>query len=321
MSDTRVTIVVVPRERFSASESSLESIYRHTSSNVALVYVDGGSPPQVKKYLERQSAERGFKLIRRDSFLSPNRARNLGFQFVKTEYVVFIDNDVLVTDGWLDRLVRCADETRAWIVGPLYLMGPIENRFVHMAGGRVEIKESDGRRVLFEEHRFPHTKLDGIPVPLKREPIDLVEFHCMMVEAAALRRLGPLDEQLLSAPEHIDLCMATRAAGGQVYFEPHAVVSYVPPPPFHKSDLAFFLVRWSDAWNASSLRHFNRKWQLEIQPEYAQWLTSHRRSVLDPLHRIVHGLFGWRGGTWVEEKIVHPAESIVNRWVVHRYAS
>jgi GT2 family glycosyltransferase len=319
MPDPRVTIVVVPRERFSASRASLESLYEHTQPGFELVYVDGGSPPLVKSYLEREASKRGFALVRTERYLSPNRARNLGFASVTTEYVVFIDNDVLVTPGWLDHLVRCADETGAWVVGPLYLMGAIERRFVHMAGGIVTVSEAGGRRVLHEHHRYPHTALASIPRPLTREPVDLVEFHCMLVQAATLRRLGRLDEQLLSAPEHIDLCMAVRAAGGQVYFEPAAMVSYVPPPPFHRSDLPFFLLRWSDAWNASSLRHFNQKWHVDIQPEYADWLTSHRRTVLEPVHQLVHRLLGWRRGTWVEKRVVHPIEALVNDWVVRRY--
>ena len=316
MSKPRVTIVVVPRERFSASRRSLESIYEHATVNFSLVYVDGASPPPVRRYLERQSVDKHFKIIRSDSYLSPNRARNLGFASVQTEFTAFIDNDVLVTAGWLESLMRCADDTGAWVVGPLYLMGQLSDEFVHMAGGIVEITEQDGVRMLYETHRYPHTLLRKVPVPLRREPIDLVEFHCLLIRTSELRRMGPLDEQLLSAPEHIDLCLAVREAGGSVFFEPDAVVSYVPPPPLAWSDVPFFMLRWSDAWNSSSLEHFNQKWRVRIQPEYGLWLTSHRRSAIKPLRRAIHRVLGWRRGTWVETRLVHPAEALVNRWVV-----
>jgi GT2 family glycosyltransferase len=39
------------------------------------------------------------------------------------KYVVFIDNDVLVTPGWLGSLVRRTEETGAWLVGALYCFG------------------------------------------------------------------------------------------------------------------------------------------------------------------------------------------------------
>ncbi|MFW6358278.1 MAG: glycosyltransferase family 2 protein, partial [Chroococcales cyanobacterium] len=91
--EPNVTIVVVPRERFSYTQKSLESIYEYTPYPFKLVYVDGGSPTQIKHYLEEQSRLKGFKLIRTQEYLSPNLARNIGISQVDTEYTVFVDND------------------------------------------------------------------------------------------------------------------------------------------------------------------------------------------------------------------------------------
>jgi len=41
--DPQVTIVVVPRERFSLAARSLQSIYEQSDVPFRLVYVDGGS--------------------------------------------------------------------------------------------------------------------------------------------------------------------------------------------------------------------------------------------------------------------------------------
>ncbi|HEY6050031.1 MAG TPA: glycosyltransferase family A protein, partial [Thermoanaerobaculia bacterium] len=128
----RVTVVVVPRERYSQSERSLEGLYEHTTMPFDLVYVDAGGPPPVRRYLEEAARRRGFRLIRVDRYLGQNAARNLTRGLVKTEYVVFLDNDVLVTPGWLEKIVECADETGAWIVGPLYLEGELERQMIHM---------------------------------------------------------------------------------------------------------------------------------------------------------------------------------------------
>jgi len=75
----------------------------------------------VKHYLEVQAKQKGFHLIRTEHFLSPNQARNSVAQ-VDTKYVVFVDNDLLVQRaGW--KISQCADETGAWVVGPLYFEG------------------------------------------------------------------------------------------------------------------------------------------------------------------------------------------------------
>lgn len=94
MTSLLVTIVVVPRERFSYTQQSLSSIYQNTQLSFELVYVDGNSPALVKEYLTTQAQQRGFELIRTDYYLYPNQARNMGLSKVKTKYVVFADNDI-----------------------------------------------------------------------------------------------------------------------------------------------------------------------------------------------------------------------------------
>src|SRR5437660_8455617 len=49
-----VTVIVVPRERFSSVPRSLECVYRDTNVPFNLVYVDGGSPEKTKRYLEAE---------------------------------------------------------------------------------------------------------------------------------------------------------------------------------------------------------------------------------------------------------------------------
>ena len=108
-----VTIIVVPRDHFSDTKESLESIYANSDTDFQLVYVDGNSPPSIARYLRIQAKARGFRLIRSERYLSPNHARNLGAEGVDTRYIIFIDNDVIVAPNWLQPLVQCADETGA----------------------------------------------------------------------------------------------------------------------------------------------------------------------------------------------------------------
>jgi len=122
MQSALVTSVVVPRERFSIAQHSLESIYKHTRP-FELIYVDGGSPRAVSRWLDQAATQYGFRLLRSKQYLMPNQARNIGLAEVKTKYVVFIDNDVIVWPGWLESLIECAEETGAWIVGPVVCIG------------------------------------------------------------------------------------------------------------------------------------------------------------------------------------------------------
>jgi hypothetical protein len=229
--------------------------------------------------------QKGLRLLSVDDYLSPNQARNVAWREVRTKYTVFLENDMLVTPGWLDALVQCAEETGAWIVGPLYLIGEFERQTIHMAGGKIQIKEHEGRQILQDEQYLFETRIADVAAPLRRQEWDYVEFHCMLVRTDLLDLLGPLDEKL-SHHEHIDICMAARRAGGTVYLEPKAVTAYVPPPPCEWWDLPYFMLRWSEAWNVSSARHFNEKWDVSC----VRFFTEEAGS--DEEHTIV----GWARG-------------------------
>ena len=293
MSEPKVTVVVVPRERFDFAELSLETLYQKTAMPFNLVYVDGNSPTPIKHYLEEQANQKGFHLIRTEKFLSPHKAHNLGLAHAKTKYTVVIDNDVLVESGWLENLVQCAEETEAWVVGPIYLEGKPEDQIIHMAGGQAHIYEQEGKRKLFVKLAFTKQRLSTVRSQLQRGPTENVELHCVLVRTDVFKKLPLLDEKILSAPENVDLCLSVREAGGKIYLEPNSVVTYrtcgaTPPPATSAADRSYFLLRWSDAWNRASHEHFRRKWNLTKNDPYLQaqfkWIGSHRRRiVLNPL--------------------------------------
>jgi GT2 family glycosyltransferase len=305
MPESAVTVVVVPRERFSYSRTSLESLHANTHLPFRLIYVDGGSPAHIKRYLERQAKEKGFQLIRTEHYLSPNQARNIGLRRADTKYIVFLDNDVEVAPGWLSALLRCAEETNASLVGPLYCIGQPVHQVIHMAGGEACIREAQGRRHLYEKHRLCDQRVSDVRGQMRREACELLEFHCMLVRRDVLQELGSLDEGLLSTREHVDLCLTVREAGGTVWFEPNAVVTHAPDstwpvvgPSFAWTDLPFYLLRWSDAWGQASLRHFEKKWNLDASSEQltTNWLRPQRRIPFRGLRERIHRLLSARLG-------------------------
>jgi GT2 family glycosyltransferase len=293
-----VTIVVVPRERFSYSRTSLESLYANTHLPFRLIYVDGGSPARIKNYLGRQAKEKGFQLIRTEHYVSPNQARNIGLRWADTKYIVFLDNDVEVAPGWLSALLQCAEETNASLVGPLYCIGQPVHQVIHMAGGEASIRETQGRRHLCETMRFMDQRVNDVLPEMRREACELIEFHCMLVRREIFRELGSLDEALLGTREHVDFCLTVREAGGTVWFEPNAVVSHVLAASFAWSDIPYYLLRWSDAWVQASLRHFEQKWNVDVGAgQYtSSWLRPHRQIPLRGLRARLHGFVGEKLG-------------------------
>jgi len=315
----RTTVVVAPREQFRVTRPSLESILAHTTLPHRLVYVDGGSPRFTSKYLQLKARQHGFSLIRTEHYLSPGEARTLALPHVDTKYVCFIDNDVIVTPGWLESLVQCADETGAWAVGPLYCYNDPALGRIHMAGGLAHIREENGRRSFYEEHRFPRRFVNEVQVQLRREPTELVEYHCKLLRTETFDKFGRQNPRYLSSAESLDLCLQLREACCPVYIEPAAIVSNQQPPPFVWSDLPFFLLRWSDVWNRISLRCFREQWNLPADDGWVRdhygWLTEHRDLAWEWLAQQTGKALGWRRS----HKIARVMIEAIHRRVVRQY--
>lgn len=316
-----VTIVVVPRERFSCTQASLESIYAYTDFPFKLIYVDGNSPAKVRQYLENQAREKHFEIIRTNYYLSPNHARNIGLSRVDTKYLVFVDNDVIVSPGWLTALVNCAEETEATVVGPLMCeKQPIHQR-VHFAGGESRVvTDVKGRRHLREKmYKQGHNAVELRP-QLKRTQTELAEFHCTLVRREIFDRIGYLDEAMLNTKEHLDFCMTVAQVGGTVYFEPDSLVTYVPGPPLEWTDLHFYMLRWSDAWTLGSLQRLREKWNLSedgyFQTKYKKLGVRRIATIIKPFVRQVS--FGFENKPL--KRTMKKLDRKFNRYLSDRYA-
>ena len=324
MTSPQVTIVITPRERFSYTQESLESIYEHTHVPFKLIYVDANSPAKVQRYLEAQARAKDFQIIRTNYYLFPNQARNIGLQQVDTKYVVFADNDIIVSPNWLQNLIQCAEETQATVVGPLMCQDLPIHEIVHFAGGESHIwidnNKAIARRRLREKMYKQGKRVAEIRDRLYRSETELAEFHCVLVRTDIFSCIGFLDEAMLNTKEHLDFCMSVKQAGGKVYFEPHSLVTYVPGPPLEWTDLHFYMLRWSDAWTLASLHRLRDKWNLAedayFQQKYKQLGWRRRWTIIHPLSRRL--TFGIKSH-WVE-RILIPIDRALNRYLTSSHA-
>jgi glycosyltransferase involved in cell wall biosynthesis len=262
----RVTVVVVPRgETPSLARAALETLAANTQSDHRLVVVtDGGYDRSTRAWVESFAAARDATLLRADSVLSPNEARNASLPFVDTEYVAFLDDNCFVREGWLDALVRCADETGAAIVAPLYgfRTGRDGKETVHVFGAEAHVDVDGERRSMVDRHHNAGRPIDDLLASASRMPTEAAEFHCMLVRTRLFEQVGPLDEGLLSTSEHLDLCMRARAAGHEVWTDPASVVVYELPLPLPRRDRSGYVLRWCEAWNRESYRRFAEQWDI-----------------------------------------------------------
>jgi glycosyltransferase involved in cell wall biosynthesis len=276
-----VTVVVVFRERFSFALQSLNSILKYRNYPFLLHYHDSDSPPSIRRELE-EARDNGELRLFNAGLGTPNQIRNWALSEVSTKYVCFIDNDVLVTDGWIETLVSTAERTEAGIVFPLYLMGELASNRIHMAGGKSTLKKSSKAVYYYEKHRYANASFLWLKIFLKEQPSDFGEFHCMLLRTMMLKEIGGLDEKLCQVNEHLDVALAAKKAGYKIMFQPRSVVSYVyasEQSPFLICDIKPFINRWSHEQAAFDIEYFSKKWNVHSRQNMRKFLNRQINSM------------------------------------------
>jgi hypothetical protein len=81
----------------------------------------------------------------------------------------------------------------------------------------------------------------------------------------------------------------------------------------------FYMLRWSDAWERSSLEHFRQKWQLEDDEFFEARLSRlgwrRQMTLIDPFCRRI--LPGKLSGA--ASRALRPPEHVLNRVLVRRH--
>jgi mycofactocin system glycosyltransferase len=170
-------------------------------SHPGAIVVDDGSAVAVAGAAVRLEPNRG-----------PGAARNAGLALVETPLVAFVDADVLVPDGWLDRLLPHFDDERVAAVAP-----------------RVRSATGGSRIARYE---VDHSPIDLGPAAARVHAgsrVAYVPAAAVVCRVDAVREIGGFDERLRFG-EDVDLVWRLDAAGRRVRYEPASVVEHAPRP-------------------------------------------------------------------------------------------
>jgi GT2 family glycosyltransferase/glycosyltransferase involved in cell wall biosynthesis/SAM-dependent methyltransferase len=117
-----VDIIVCVYNALEDVKCCFDSLLRNTSAPWRLIIVDDGSDTAAAGYLvdfAERHADR-VRRIRHEQALGYTLAANAGLRQSDSHRVVLLNSDTVVTPGWLERLLLCAEsDSRIGLVGPL----------------------------------------------------------------------------------------------------------------------------------------------------------------------------------------------------------
>ncbi|MBO9664715.1 glycosyltransferase [Dokdonella sp.] len=209
----RVSIVIPVYNKIAYTVACLRSIAAHAGATAfEVIVVDDGSSDATPQRLAEIAGIRAQRNAENLGFIG---SCNAGAAAARGDYLLFLNNDTVVTPGWLDALVRCLEQApHAGLVGAklVYPDGRLQE-----AGG---IVFDDGSGWNYGRFEDPADARYGF-----RREVDYCSGAAILLGRDLFERLGAFDRRYAPAYyEDTDLAFAVRDAGLKVYYEPASTV-------------------------------------------------------------------------------------------------
>ena len=269
-----VSIIILNRNGLHHLETLFASMKQAKFyDNYEMIIVDNGSTDGSQDYIKSQSLGKTIRLIENQTNESFSYANNQAAKNAAGSYLLFMNNDIEVVDGWLDELLRVAlDKENCGAVGAKLV-------YPEGIGGLNAGKDN------LIQHRgigFRYDSFNGIdfirpynlgngeqawPDEGAERKISAVTAAVLLVSKEAYDAVEGFDEQYVYGYEDVDLCLKLLERGYNNYYNPLAML-------FHhefgsqKDEKNQTVV----ARRTNNIVHFQAKWQTKLNT----WLNQDR---------------------------------------------
>ncbi|RZS67922.1 GT2 family glycosyltransferase [Agromyces ramosus] len=251
----RVSVLIPTYQDWRMTTDAVRSVLAECDgADIEVMVIDNGSAPHVFRLLTGLFiADTRVHVIRCDVNTNFAGGMNRGIADSTGEYVLLLNNDAVVRDGWLDPLLRVLAESADVLgVQPLLLY----------PNGRIQTAGTVflGERVLPWHFLAGHPREDA--GRMRRLDFSAVTAAVMMLRASTLIDVEGFDEGYVNGYEDVDLCLrlAERQGGGfRVVPESIAVHAEGSSPGRSRFDTANrkrFLERWRGRFPASDAERY-----------------------------------------------------------------
>jgi GT2 family glycosyltransferase len=204
----RCSVIIPVHNRASLTRQCLEALLGNPPLDVSweIIVVDDAStdltPDILAEYGDR------IRVVRLGDNVGFAGACNRGAVTASSEYLLFLNNDTLPKDGWLDALVAYADRHPRGAVFGAKLLYP--DGTVQHAGG------------VICQDRFPRHVYKGFPAehPAVNQSRrhQVVTGACMLVRTDAFFEVKGFDTRFVNGYEDHDLCLRLGERGYEVHY-------------------------------------------------------------------------------------------------------
>lgn len=241
----------------------LLAIQGFTDVPYELIVIDNGSTDGSQGLLGAFDA-RDLTVVENPTNIGCPPGRAQGMALANGDYVVFLDNDTVVTPGWLRRFIGHAESDPA-----IGLLGPSTN-FISGPQMLPDVSYEDTRELVAVAAEIAANRA-GVLEPTTR----LVGF-CMFIRRAVIDRIGCCDATFgRYGFEDDDYSLRAALAGFDAYIARDVFIHHVGSQGSEQGGLDYLrLVR--EAWSV-----FRDKWRLPAHVTFESYVRDRSQHVID----------------------------------------
>ena len=252
-----VSIIILTFNQLEYTKKCVKSLRKHTPEPHEIIFVDNGSTDGTVKWLRRLTQENeNYKLIENERNLGFAKGCNQGIEASRGEFVLLLNNDVVVTEGWLSGLLDCLSHApSAGVVGPMTnnISGPQQVTSNEYRSVNYLDKYAARFRERFRHRRIPQRRMVGF---------------CMLFKRALVEKIGMLDESFGTGNfEDDDFCLRAALAGYQNYIAGDVFIHHYGSRSFIGNKIDY------GAAMSGNRKVLERKWTLSSQSEAGKKLA------------------------------------------------
>lgn len=221
-----ITISIPVLNNWELTRQCLTSMAGNTGRrDIEVVVVDNGSSDETAREcrpLGESLFGKRFTHLRQERNLNFGPASNLGARMGTGEQILFLNNDTILTPGWLDPLVKALEtDERLAAVGPL-LLYPAED-------GDVDRVQHLG--IAFEPQLYPVHLYEFFPAdhPLARRKrrLQALTGAALLMSRSVFEAVGGFHESYVNGGEDVDLSLQIGRMGGQLSSVPESRIYHL----------------------------------------------------------------------------------------------
>jgi GT2 family glycosyltransferase len=276
-----ITFCILHTSRLSCTKRCISSIERYTDLGYCIKMLrQGYADKETEIYFEEMEKRDDFEVIRLEKNIGISAGRKLLLEKTKTPLVMMLDNDVYVTEGWLNPILEILEnrEDVGFVGIPRYKFNEeLENiggRKIKILGSVIHIETPEIKEKENEEYIIVDDLSGGVMLLRQEAKSDFVYDPQYFIAYEDLDK----GVQLLASKWKKVVCLRSRVIHDQV------------------KDVNYTVLRMNYPEISRSYAKFRKKWGLRL-PWRRHFLLKYVYPLILPqlyetLHKLKHSIFG-----------------------------